>query len=156
MLNWLKSLLGAPQPSGPPRPIRQFHNAEATLSVEEVAVEGDGWVVDAPAARTVRLFEIAGLDLEQCVLTYRARLKTEGLSGRAFLEMWCRFPGRGEFFSKGLQQAASGTTDWVSCETPFFLKKGQKPDLVKLNLTVEGKGKVWLRAVELLKTPLSD
>ena len=48
----------------------------------------------------------------------------------------------------------SGTTDWASYEVAFLLKKGQTPDLIKLNLVVEGKGQIWLKAVELLKTPL--
>jgi hypothetical protein len=90
------------------------------------------------------------------MLTYRAEMKTEDLKGRAFLEMWCGLPGRGEFFSKGFQQAVSGTIGWSRYETPFYLKKGQKPDLIKLNLVIEGTGKVWLRHVELLQTPLAE
>ena len=155
MFKWLKSRFGVPQPAGPPQAIRQFRTTEPTLSKGDLAPEGDGWVINVKEPQTFRLFEVAGLDLEQCFLTYRARMKTEALSGRAFLEMWCRFPGRGEFFSKGFKNAVSGTMDWVSCETPFYLKKEQKPDLIKLNVVVEGKGRVWLKAVELLKTPLS-
>jgi hypothetical protein len=68
--------------------------------------------------------------------------------------MWCRLPGRGEFFSKGLQQGVKGTTDWSSYETPFILKAGQRPDLIKLNLVGEGAGTVWIKEVELLRTPL--
>ena len=83
-------------------------------------------------------------------------MKTEGLAGRAFLEMWCRLPGGGEFFSKGLNQAITGTTDWASYEIPFYLKKGQRPDLIKLNLVIEGRGKVSMKDVELLKTPLES
>jgi hypothetical protein len=154
MLKWLKSLFGVPQPSGPPETIRQFHITEPTLAGGDLAVSGDSWVVNSGGNQTLRLFEVAGLQLEQCLLTYRAQMKTEALSGRAFLEMWCRLPGRGEFFSKGVQQAVSGTTDWASYEVPFLLRKGQKPDLIKLNLVVEGKGQIWLKAVELLKTPL--
>ena len=70
--------------------------------------------------------------------------------------MWCRLPGRSEFFSKGYQQAVSGTVDWARYEIPFHLKRGQKPDLIKLNVVVEGPGTVWLRNVELLKTPLAS
>jgi hypothetical protein len=70
--------------------------------------------------------------------------------------MWCRLPGRGEFFSKGLQQAVSGTANWSHYEIPFYLKKGQKPDLIKLNLAVEGAGTVWLRNIELLRTRLLE
>lgn len=110
-------------------------------------------MIDARANQVVRLFEIPAPDAEQCLLAYRATLKSEELTGRAFLEMWCRLPGRGEFFSRGLHQTLQGTTDWASYEIPFRLKKGQRPDLVKLNLVVEGYGKVWVKDVELLKTP---
>jgi hypothetical protein len=88
------------------------------------------------------------------MLTYRAQMKTENLEGGAYLEMWCRLPGRGEFFSRGFQHNVRGTTDWASYEIPFYLKEGQRPDLLKLNVVVEGKGTLWLRNVELLQTPL--
>lgn len=68
--------------------------------------------------------------------------------------MWCSFPGRGEFFSKGLHHKAKGTTGWSSHEVPFDLKAGQRPDLIRLSVGFEGPGMVWLRKVELLKTPL--
>ena len=154
MLEWLKSLLGVPQPSGPPETVRAFRTTDRTLTRDSIAVAQDGWIVDSNADQTIRLFELEAPAAEQCLLVYRAKLRTEALAGRAFLEMWCRFPGRGEFFSKGLHHALKGTTDWVSCETPFLLKKGQRPDLVKLNLVVEGRGKVGIKDVELLKTPL--
>ena len=89
-------------------------------------------------------------------MTYRAELKTEGLQGRACLEMWCRLPDRGEFFSKGYQQAVSGTVNWARYEIPFYLRRSQKSDLIKLNVVVEGQGTVWVRDVELLKTPLAS
>jgi len=68
--------------------------------------------------------------------------------------MWCRMPGGGEYFSKGLANPVKGTTDWASYETPFFLKKGERPDLIKLNVVIEGKGTLWVKDVELLQGPL--
>lgn len=112
--------------------------------------------MDSKEEQTIRLFEVQEPQAEQCLISYRAKMKTDNLAGRAFLEMRCRFPGRGEFFSKGLNQAVKGTTDWASYEIPFYLKKGQKPDLIKLNLVVEGSGKVWLRDVQLFKTPMDS
>jgi hypothetical protein len=88
------------------------------------------------------------------MVTYRAKLKTENLTEQAYLEMWCRLPGKGEFFSRGLAHTVTGSNDWASYETPFLLKKGEKPDLIKLNLVVKGAGKVWVKDVELLKGPL--
>jgi hypothetical protein len=68
--------------------------------------------------------------------------------------MWCRFSGKGEFFSRGLQNPLSGSNEWASYETPFFLKKGENPDLIKINLVVKGTGKVLIKDVELLKASL--
>ncbi len=63
------------------------------------------------------------------------------------------FPGKGEFFSRGLQNPISGTTGWVTEETPFFLKKGENPDNVKLNLVINGTGTVWIQDIKLIKAP---
>lgn len=155
MAGWLRSLFGGPQPSGATERVRGFTTADPTRTRDGITVDGDAWRIDAAEKRTVRLFEIADPELEQCLLTYRARLKTESLAGRAYLEMWCRLPGRGEFFSKGTRQAIKGTTAWCSHEIPFYLKAGQRPDLIKLNLVVEGAGMVWVSGVELLRTPLA-
>lgn len=156
MLKWLKSIFTGPQPAGPPEAIRRFEVTDPIIAGESVTVAEDAWMIDSKGNQTVRLFEVEGPQLEQCLLTYRARMKAEAVSGRAYLEMWCRLPGRGEFFSKGLNQTITGTTDWCSYEIPFYLKKGQRPDLIKLNVVIEGTGKIWLKDVELLKTPLSS
>jgi hypothetical protein len=151
--DWLRSRLTGGTPPKMPEVIRRFHAADATLSGDNIEVEGKGWRVDASEEQVVHLFEIPDPDVSNCLLTYRASLKSEDLTGRAFLEMWCRLPGRGEFFSRGLNQPLKGTIDWASYEIPFRLKKGQRPDLIKLNLAVEGTGRVWIKDVELLRTP---
>ncbi|NLE10511.1 MAG: hypothetical protein GX630_03305 [Actinobacteria bacterium] len=150
-LSWLKP--GGGGGGSTPTVVRRFTTADQTVSRDSIVVQGDGWLVDAPEGRVVRLFEIDSPGLEQCQLAYRAALKCEDLQGRAYLEMWCRLPGKGEFFSKGLNQTLKGTVDWSTYEIPFRLKKGQRPDLIKLNLAVEGRGKVWVKDVELLSTP---
>jgi hypothetical protein len=154
MSAWFESRLRLPEPSGPPASVRRFVPTDTPLSQECVAVPGEGWSVVGHAQGAVRLFEVPSLQAEHCMLTFRASLRSEGLDGRAFLEMWVRLPGKGEFFSRGLNQPVRGTTDWVSCETPFHLKKGQKADLAKLNLVVEGRGSVWIKEIELLSTRL--
>lgn len=155
MLSWLRSLFSPPKPAGPPQVLRAFSPTTPTIARGGVRPEQGGWRIDVSGEQAVRLFEVEQPGAEQCLLTYRAELKVENLAGRAYLEMWCRVPGRGEFFSKGLQQTVSGTADWARHEIPFYLKAGQKPDLIKLNLAVQGTGTVWLRNVELLKTPLT-
>lgn len=103
---------------------------------------------------SIRLFETGDLDLEGAMLSYSAALRAEGLEGKAYLEMWCVFPGQGEFFSRGLDGAVSGTTEWATVTTPFFLQAGQDPNNVRLNLVVEGTGTVWIDEVKLERGPL--
>jgi len=101
----------------------------------------------------IRLFETGDIDIEQAALIYQAKLRTEGIQGRVYLEMWCHFEGRGEFFSRGLDSPLSGTNDWTRAEIPFFLKAGENPDDVKLNLVGEGTGTVWVDDIRLVKRP---
>jgi hypothetical protein len=153
MFDWLKTMVKPPEPAGPPEVVRRFGVEDATINTDAVSVEGDAFRVRAVEATSVRLFEIEDPAVENCLLTYRAWMKTAGLTGRAYLEMWCRFPGRGEFFSKGFDHAVKGDNDWASYEIPFYLKKGQRPDLIKLNIAVEGSGDLWLKDIELQSAP---
>jgi hypothetical protein len=105
----------------------------------------------AASTTTFRLYEVTGLDVEDTRLIYRAKIRSEDVGGKAYLEMWCSFPGLGEFFSRALHQPVSGTNEWTTQETPFFLKAGQNPDRVKLNLVVEGSGTVWIDDVVLAR-----
>jgi len=103
---------------------------------------------------TFRLYEIDSINVENTHLTYQAKIKTKDLKGRVYLEMWCRFPGKGDFFSRNLQTPVNGTVDWVTEETFFFLKPKENPDNIKLNLVVAGSGTVWIDDIRLLGTPL--
>ncbi len=139
--------------------LRAFNTMDPTVT-KDMVVDGDAWLVNCGQPQTFRLFEVLEPEVEDCTVLYRARLKTEGLTGKAYLEMWCRLPGRGEFFSKGLNQTVTGSNEWVSCEIPFFLKKGERPDLIRLNLAVVATGfifkkpvtgRIWIKDVTLLK-----
>jgi hypothetical protein len=41
----------------------------------------------------------------------------------------------------------------ATCQTPFFLKAGERPDLIRLNLVIEGRGKVLIKDIELTASP---
>jgi hypothetical protein len=104
---------------------------------------------------TIRLFETGDIDVENARLIYQSKLRTEDVEGQVYIEMWCHFPGKGEYFSRALDSALSGSNDWASQETPFFLQKNENPDNIKLNLVITGKGTVWIDAICLLKGPLN-
>ena len=121
----------------------------------EISSDGNGSLrITSTKPTVVRLFETGDIDIENARLIYQARLRTENVEGQVYLEMWCHFPGKGEFFSRGLQTPLTGTMEWTTEETPFFLKKGENPDNVKLNLVINGRGTAWIDDIRLLKAPL--
>jgi predicted Ser/Thr protein kinase len=132
--------------------VRAFGTDDAPLA-GQLSIVDDAWHLDSQQHQTVRLFELADLAVEGGVLFYEAELRTEGLDGRVYLEMWCRFPGRGEFFSRGFKDALRGGTGWISAQTPFRIPEGEAPDRVRLNVVVEGVGQVHIRNVNLLHAP---
>lgn len=103
---------------------------------------------------TVCLGEVTGPDIENAKLVYSAKVKTElEGTGTAFLELWAHVGG-GQFFSKGMNDTVSQKSDWKTIQTPFMFQKGQKPDMVTLNLVINGKGTVWIDDIVLSKQPL--
>jgi hypothetical protein len=121
----------------------------------QISSDGNGSLrIIATEPKSVRLFETGDIDIENARLIYQAKVRTDNVEGQVFLEMWCHFAGKGEFFSRGLQTPLTGTCDWTTEETPFLLKKGENPDNVKLNLIINGKGTVWIDDIRLFKGPL--
>ena len=121
-----------------------------------VYAEGSGSIkIVAKKPMVVKLYETGNLDVENCHIIYQAKLKTAGLQGFAYLEMWCHFPGKGEFFSRALQSKLTGDNDWSSHEASFLLQTGERPDNVKLNLAVNGTGTVWIDEIKLLKVAIN-
>ena len=91
--------------------LKTFTTADQTISKEATVTDEKEWLVDAKKAQVIRLFEVADPNVEQCMVIYRAKLKTEGLTEPAYLEMWCRFPGKGEYFSRGLDNTVTGSNN---------------------------------------------
>jgi hypothetical protein len=129
-------------------------NSDVQLD-KEISSDGNGSLkIVAIEPTVINLYEVRDIDIENARLMYQARVRTENIDGQVYLEMWCHFPGRGEYFSRGLQSPLTGTKDWITVETPFFMRKGEKPDYVKLNLVINGKGTAWIDDVRLIKGPL--
>jgi len=145
--------------------VRAFQASDPLVEGSLAELDGDAWRVRAEEGgflarllhrgQSVPLFEVTSPKTDDCLLVYGARVRAEELKGRAYLEMWCRLPN-GDFFSKGngFEQLLEGPSDWTTLETPFLLKKRERPDRVRLNLAVEGSGTVWIKDVELLSAPL--
>ena len=139
-------------------PVDNLEGVVARVSVSmdpETSTDGNGSLrIDVGETTTVQLYEIQNLELENAKVVYRAKVKTENVIGRAYLEMVCGLTGEEEYFSRGLQSALTGTADWTTLETPFIFETGQMSSYFKLNLVIEGSGTVWVDDIRLLKGPM--
>lgn len=117
-----------------------------------ISSDGNGALrLSATEPTVFRLLETGDIDVENATLIYQAKVRVENAKGPVYLEMWCHFPGKGDFFSRGLVNPLVGTTNWTTLETPFFLKKAENPDNVKLNLVLQGQGTAWIDDIRLQK-----
>ena len=122
---------------------------------KDTSSDGNGSLrITSVKPMVIHLFETGDIDVENARLIYKARVRTENVEGQVYLEMWCHFPSEREFFSRGLQTPLTGSTEWTTEQIPFFLKKGENPDNVKLNFVINGKGTAWIDDIRLLKAPL--
>ena len=111
----------------------------------EISSDGNGSLrITAADSTTFLLYEVDGIDLEDAVLLYEADLRTREVDGPVYLEMHVRIPGRGEYLTRTWKSPVTGTADWTHRWTGYLLREGEKPDRVRLNLTIWGSGTVWI------------
>src|SRR5207245_5622204 len=102
----------------------------------QISSDGKGSLrIDTSQPLTLPLFEVNDLSIENAALIYQASLQSQnlrrkGLSGNVAPLSWQR----------RVFLARAGTMSWMTSTIPFFLHAGQKPDLIRLNLVVAGKG----------------
>jgi hypothetical protein len=151
--------------NGPRQPIEMMFysmdSIDGVISQSGVSIDNEYFTegqaslrIENEKPRVVRLIETGDLDIEKARLTYQAKLKSKNLEGDAYLEVWCHFPGKGEYYSRALHSKISGDTDWSSHETIFTMTENENPDNIKLNLVINGQGTVWIDEIRLIKTPL--
>jgi hypothetical protein len=117
-----------------------------------VSSDGNGSIkIEASGPVAVPLYIVDDVRVEDTQLIYEAKIKSESLSGQAYLEMWCVFKDKGEFYSRGFDSAIAGTSDWQTIKTVFLLRKNEMPDQIKLNVVVNGVGTVWIDDIHLSK-----
>jgi hypothetical protein len=132
--------------------LNEIINQFAVQFDNSISSDGKGSIkIVAPAPVSVQLYIIDDVKVEDTQVIYEAKIKSEGLNGQAYLEMWCIFKNKGEFFSRGFDSVISGTTDWKTIRTVFNLQKGEMPDQIKLNVVVNGVGTIWIDDIHLSK-----
>jgi len=117
---------------------------------KNISDDGNGSIrIESAGPLVIQLYSIDDVSVEGTQVVYEANVKSERLNGQAYLEMWCVFKDKGEYFSRGFDSVISETSDWKTIRTVFNLKKGEMPDQIKLNIVVNGIGTVWIDDIHL-------
>ena len=117
-------------------------------------------LVNSTEPTTIELFELKNEDFGNKRLTYKAQMRsqdlvdTEDSRGISYIELLAKFPDGDAIVSRGPRVPISGTTDWSYAKTVLYIDKATAPESVKLNLVVEGQGKVWIDDIKLEVIPL--
>ncbi len=128
---------------------------EAASFVSADSSDGNGALLfEAQLPKTVELFELKPEPTvrEKTILVYQAKMKSSGLKGTAYLEMWCDFGSKGEYVARGQNDVVGGDSDWKTVQTHYTIPQGKVLGRVKLNLVINGQGNVWLDDLRLLKS----
>ena len=119
---------------------------------KNISDDGNGSVrIETTKPIVVQLYSVDDVNVDDTQIVYEANVKSEDLKGQAYLEMWCVFRNKGEYFSRGFDSVISGTSDWKTIRTVFNLNKGEIPDQIKLNVVVNGVGTIWIDDIHLSK-----
>jgi hypothetical protein len=154
--------IGCSKKAEPPSDIEYFPadskdrvvGAEMVTVDPAVSADGKGSLkITVEQPTTVQLYEVPSPKAENSDIFYKAKLKAKDFGGDAYLQMIIHYPSGGEVTAHNYEKAIGGTTDWTAMETKANIRKGQKPDVVRLNLILNGGGTVWVDDVHLFKVP---
>jgi hypothetical protein len=131
----------------------------ADMVTVDPAVSSDGKgslkiTVEQPT--TVQLYEVPEPKAENADIFYKAKLKAQDFGGDAYLQMVIHYPSGGQAEVQNYDKAIGGTTGWTAMEAKANIRKGQRPDVVRLNVILNGGGTVWVDDVHLWKVPLPE
>ena len=125
--------------------------------VEESASDADQAAVEIRGDAGQTLTQVVKIDnppLTSHHYVVRGRVKYEGVSGTAFLEMWSDFGTRGAYFSRtlgefGPMRCITGTSGWRDFELPFFADPGMRPAQLTINVVMPGTGTIVMGPLKI-------
>jgi hypothetical protein len=128
---------------------------EHVIFDEGISADGRGSLrIEAPGPISVPLFNITSLRIDNARLVYTAEVQTERVFGQVYLEMIGYLPRQGEVITRGQERLQTGTTGWKEQRTTLDLPQDERPDSVKLNIVINGRGTAWIDDIKLLREPL--
>ena len=142
-----------PRPTGPFESVHRFSSMDM-LPSSPCSLEDDVLRASASGRTEIPLYRLSNVRFRNCWLLLRARVRSENVAVKAYLEMDCAIAGKGTFFSKALQDAVVGTQDWRWHQMPFYLRGKEECHDLYVKMVFEGGGQIFMKEVELFRAPI--
>lgn len=140
-------------PLNPPQLLRTLKGADAIPRHNLTALQTGECKIERRGEEVISLFEIEPADLDRGLLSLRTEIRSQDLVGHAWLELTCGYPDRRSQVREIRYQENRRSTDWKFADLSQFLRKDQRPSLIRLCLVTEGPGTIWIRNTQAIVTP---
>lgn len=147
MFSWLRSAF-FPEAIGVPRLHTAFRPSDRPLPRDCARSPKAGWELRTRGRESIQLYSVARPEIEDCLVTFRAEVRTAHLAGTACLELAGRFAVGRSFARRGYQAPRDG--DWHLCEVSHRLGPRQPLEALELSLFTTGPGTVGIRNAKVL------
>lgn len=135
-------------------PCNDLSQVKTLVTVDKsVTEDGNGSLkVEAVQNAQITIADQKNLEVKRgetlwCIL----KVKCEGVANRAYLEMWCEVAEGKRAFSKGLDQAMQGSSEWREVRLPMMVNGDFTVNRALVNVVIEGPGKVWVDQITFKK-----
>jgi hypothetical protein len=135
-------------------PCNDLSQVRTLVTVDKsVTEDGNGSLkVEAVQNAQITVADQKHLDVQKgetlwCIL----KVRCEGVANRAYLEMWCEVAEGKRAFSKGLDQAMQGRSEWREIRLSMMVNGDFTVNRALVNVVIEGPGTVWVDQVTFKK-----
>ncbi len=147
MFSWLRSAF-FPEEIGVPRLHTSFRASDRPLPRDCARSSAAGWELRTRGRESIQLYAVERPEIDNCLVTFRAEVRTARLAGTACLELAGRLSTGRVFTRRGYQ--APRDEDWHLCEVSYRLGPQQPLDELELQLFTTGPGTVGIRKAKVL------
>lgn len=165
--NDLQKRFGVPEPAEPFVLIRRFTPADSTVTRGGIAIVGESWRIEAyddntqllltstDPLRNVILFEIAELDVQECVFACQFNAKALDTEKPIKVSLGLRRPGQwGAMTTTLWSTGVSLTEDFQPYEARAHFKKEADAAKIQISVQFESSGILQIKDIELLQAPV--
>lgn len=130
--------------------------AENVAFDPEESSDGRGSLVfESFKPRAVRLYEVAApRNAAGCRLVLTAKMKSVGVRGFAFPELWVHLADGRDLQLSYPMRGLAQSRPWTELRAEYTCGKDERPERLRVDAVINGIGKAWIDDIRITREPL--